>query len=328
MVAKPEITLDQLHELAAGLPDLAFSPSRDSLPALGELTTSYLDYYGIDFRDDYFYRLGRLIHAPYTLACHYWLPLEHGEPRVPEKGVVMVIHGYFDHVGLYGHLIRYLLGCGYGVMAFDLPGHGLSSGERASIESFDHYVEVFQALLALVKSQFNCPVSAVGQSTGGAILLKHLAETCEETGSAHPALDRVTLLAPLVEPAFWWFNKLVYALSRHRIKGIPRKFRDNSADSAFCRFLREDPLQPDFLPIDWLGAMKGWVEECRDMPPCPCPVTILQGKRDTTLSWRSNIKLLQKKFPNADIHLLDGVQHHMVNESPELREKILGLTGF
>ena len=328
MVAKPEITLDQLHELAAGLPDLAFSPSRDSLPVLDALTATYLDYYGIDFRDDYFYRLGRVIHAPYTVASHYWLPLNQGEPGVPEKGVVMVIHGYFDHVGLYGHLIRFLLERGYGVVAFDLPGHGLSSGERASIESFDHYVEVFQVLLVRVKSQFSCPVSAIGQSTGGAILLKHLAENSTDSRSELPALDRVTLLAPLVEPAFWWFNKLVYGFSRHRIKGIPRKFRDNSADSAFCRFLREDPLQPDFLPIDWLGAMKGWVEECRNMAPCSYPVTILQGKRDSTLSWRFNIKLLQEKFPNADIHLLDDAQHHMVNESTELREKVFARLGF
>lgn len=324
MPTQPQLSLDQLHDLRACLPDISFMPEADQPVALPELEANYLNYYHIDFREDHFHRFGRVIVPPYTIAVHYWLPDK--MPAIPAKGMVMIVHGYFDHMGLFEHLTRYLLKQGYGVVGFDLPGHGLSSGERAGIETFDHYVSVFEALLARVRAGFNCPVSAIGQSTGGAILLKHLADNHAKSNPLD--LARVTVLAPLVEPAMWWFNKWVYALTHKRLKGIKRKFRNNSQDKVFLDFVKNDPMQARLMPISWLGAMKTWVTECRKMKPCPFPVTVLQGKEDSTLAWRFNIRLLRKKFPQSNITLLDDVQHHMVNEAPELREKIFGLMGF
>ena len=46
------------------------------------------------------------------------------------RGTVLICHGYFDYVGLYRHLIAHVLELGYAVLAYDLPGHGLSSGPR------------------------------------------------------------------------------------------------------------------------------------------------------------------------------------------------------
>ena len=324
MAENSSITLEQIHDLRACLPDISFMPEADKSVSLPELESAYLNYYGIDFRTDHFHRFGRVVLPPYTIAVHYWLPTT--RPSRPAKGVVMIVHGYFDHMGLFEHLTDFLLKRGYGVVGFDLPGHGLSSGERASIESFDHYVDVFDELLKMVHQGFTCPVSAIGQSTGGAILLKHLALSHEREIS--PGLDKVTLLAPLIEPAMWWFNKWVYALVRKRVKGIKRKFRKNSEDPAFLDFLKKDPLQARQLPMPWLGAMKRWVNEARKMHPCPYPVNILQGKKDATLAWRANTKLLKKKYPNSQITLLDDVKHHMVNEAPPLREKIFSMMGF
>ncbi len=138
----------------------------------------------------------------------------------------------------------------------------------------------------------------------------------------------MVLLAPLVEPALWSLNKFIYLLSHKRLRGIKRKFRSNSSDDGFCDFVKSDPLQPKLLPMAWLGAMKRWVKECQTMEPCDYPLTILQGKKDTTLAWKSNIRLLEKKFPNSSITLLDDVQHHMANEIQPLREKIFELMGF
>ena len=60
--------------------------------------------------------------------------------RLPEsaspKGTVFILHGYFDHVGLYTQLIDRCLGAGFDVLAYDQPGHGLSSGTLTAIGSF------------------------------------------------------------------------------------------------------------------------------------------------------------------------------------------------
>src|SRR5690606_5817419 len=167
------LTTAEIDNLRASLPDMDFDPARDSDPAQALIAEKYLRLYGMDYADKYLHRWGRVMLPRYTIACHYWFPDKTLVP--PDKGVVVVLHGYFDHVGLFGHLIRHLLERGYGVVAFDLPGHGLSSGERASIATFAHYVEVFEAVLREISKAFPVPVAAVGQSTGGAILLNYLA---------------------------------------------------------------------------------------------------------------------------------------------------------
>lgn len=314
------LTPAEIATLRANLPELAFIPVADTRLAGIPAAESYLRFYNIHFDNRHFHRWGQVTLPGYTIACHYWLPGE--SAALPEKGMVMVLHGYFDHVGLYGHLIRHLLERGYGVVSFDLPGHGLSSGETASIASFDHYVDVFEAVLMKVKAAFPGPVSAIGQSTGGAILLKHLAQ-------GNTDLDNVALLAPLVEPAMWWFNRFVYAITHRFRSGVDRIFMMNSSDLEFVDFLEKaDPLQARYIPIAWLGAMKRWVKECRAMKPCHFPVTILQGTADTTLSWRTNMRLLRKKFPAAKFVMIDGARHHLVNESPTLRKQIFDELGF
>ena len=319
------LTPTDIDTLRASLPDLSFDPLKDCDPSAQPLAEKYLRLYGMDYSATdsagrYLHRWGRVAVSSYTIACHYWLPQQ--APALPEKGMVMVVHGYFDHVGLYGHLVRYLLEQGYGVVAFDLPGHGLSSGERASIASFDDYVGVFEAILARVKRALPVPLSAVGQSTGGAILLKHLS-------LGNRDLARAALLAPLVEPAQWWFNRIIYALGHRFLRGVKRVFKINSGDADFVHFIEhDDPLQPDYIPIAWLGAMRGWVKECRAMKPCDFPITIVQGTADRTLSWRTNLRILRRKFPAATVALIPNARHHLVNESPPLRQRVFDLLGF
>lgn len=316
------LTPETLRQLRKCLPELHFDPARDQRACDCPGFDDYLNFYNIDFARELpgtFHAMGRVLVGPYKIACHYWLPA--GDE--PAKGTVMVLHGYFDHVGLFGHLIRYLLGRRYAVVAYDLPGHGLSNGERASIESFDHYVEVLDAVAAKARSNLPAPLSAIGQSTGGAILLKRI---LEEGGQQ---FDKVTLLAPLVEPTLWWLNRLVYSVARHIKTVIPRKFLSNSSDAEFLDFLAaRDPLQSRFVPVLWIGAMKQWVHECRSAPASDYPVTVLQGNRDTTLSWRINMRILRRRFPRGNFHIIPDARHHMANERPELRQLIFDQMGF
>ena len=59
---------------------------------------------------------------------------------------LLILHGYYDHVGLYRHVVEWGLRMGFAVLACDLPGHGLSSGARASINEFVEYQAVLQRL--------------------------------------------------------------------------------------------------------------------------------------------------------------------------------------
>lgn len=309
------ITAQALARIAHELPPLTFDPEQDA--PVTEAARHYLNHYNLPQQNstspDCVHRWGTLHTGQYTIACHYW------RPTANTAGTVFVVHGYFDHVGLYGHLVHYLIERGYAVVAFDLPGHGLSSGERVSIASFDHYADVFAAVLKQCATHFPRPWSAVGQSTGGAVILKHLLENRGDPQQ----FARIALLAPLIHPYRWVWNKLIYLAAHRFITRIGRKFVVNSGNRAFLQFLSgQDPLQDRFIPLEWIGAMKRWTETFRRLPQNSFPVCIVQGDKDTTLDWRYNLKALRHKLPNAKIHMVTGARHQLANETPELRTEI------
>jgi alpha-beta hydrolase superfamily lysophospholipase len=92
-----------------------------------------------------------------------WLP--DGDVR----GVVVLLHGYGEHLGLYDSLGRRLARDGIAVHAMDAVGHGRSDGERALIASWDHYVDDARQLVNLAVDRHpGRPVVLVGHSAGGA----------------------------------------------------------------------------------------------------------------------------------------------------------------
>lgn len=318
-----------LEEVKSGLTQLQFNPELDHQTETGQLETpqqqaeqAYLDFYQLSLTSDLKsvkHYLGCFQAEGFQLVCHYWVPPSSVDK--PVKGTYFVLHGYFDHVALYEHLIHYLLRQNYAVVAFDLPGHGLSSGARASINSFDQYENSFEVLLNKCQQHLPKPWHAAGQSTGGAILLKYLmSATFYHTDNV---LDDVVLLAPLVIPKGWHKSKTIYKLCHRFLKKIPRTFIPNSADKVFNSFIeKSDPLQHRDIPLKWIGAMKRWAEEFSAFPQCHAPIKIIQGNQDITVEWTYNLKVIQEKFPNSTVHIIDAAQHHMVNEIPAIREDI------
>lgn len=278
----------------------------------------YAAYYGIDFDhqlDDLSHSFGYFDAAGFRLACHLW------QPAKRKRGTVLISHGYFDHVGLYRHLIGFFLRRGFGVLAYDLPGHGLSSGEVASIGDFAQYQSVLKACLAHLQD-LPQPWHWLCQSTGGAIAMDYLLHTPAQ----EQPFDKIWLLAPLVWPFGWDGGKWLHALLSPFISTIKRRFAINSHDQAFLDFLKhQDPLQSRRLSLTWISAWKAWLPHLLHAAPCQHPVTVLQGDEDGTVDWQKNLPVIREKFPAAHIHLLATARHQLANESDELRQQITDL---
>ncbi len=309
-------TFELLEIIRKELQNLSFDVDFDrTVKTTSEL--SYIDHYGLPLfseRSAISHYLGLYASGDFKLAAQYWLP---DNP----KGTYFIIHGYLDHVGLYGHLIRHLIKLGYAVVAFDLPGHGLSSGNRATIKNFDPYVDAFSDLLCSCEARFPKPWKAAGQSTGGAILIKYL--LCPKAHHYENNFVEMIALAPLIHPVNWKKNLYVYHLLCLFLKKIKRKYNANTANEKFNEFVENhDPLQSNFIPIEWIGAMRFWIEEFLDCPSSDYPLRVIQGDHDKTVDWQYNLKVLRKKFCNIEIQLIHSAQHHMVNETPSLRSSI------
>lgn len=236
------------------------------------------------------------------------------------RGTVFVFHGYFDHAGIYHHLIEHLLKSGFSVALYDMPGHGLSSGRRTSISSFTQYQEVMTSIITTADSFLPKPFHAVGQSTGGAVLIDRMSSNSQ--GNNEPDFDKVVLLAPLVRPAGWGSVKLIHSLVKPFFEVWRRSFSVNSSDGTFVEFLKKvDPLQSRHLSVDWIGALKEWVIDIESRPTINKPVLIVQGTGDKTVEWSHNISVIKKLFSQASVCLIEDGHHHVVNESKHIRDQ-------
>lgn len=253
--------------------------------------------------------LGRFEVAGYEIVSQVWLPQQ-------PKATLFLLHGFYDHMGLYRHIVDWAVAQGFAVISCDLPGHGLSSGSRASINDFAEYQLVLQQLFVEAQAlQLPQPWHLCGQSTGGAIVIEHLLYH----GSDSPAQGQAILLAPLVRPRAWGWSKLSYYLLKPFVKDIARRFSENSNAPAFLPFLLADPLQPQRLPTAWVGALASWISRIENAPRSTRSPLIIQGEADMTVDWSHNLAVLGEKFAQPQILMLHEARHHLANELPELR---------
>ena len=275
---------------------------------------AYREFYALRCGQARQTRIGTLRVADYELVVQAWWP---AQPRAS----LVLLHGYYDHVGLYGHLIEWALGMGFVVLTVDLPGHGLSTGEVASIRDFAEYQAVLTGLLGIAQQlQLPQPWHLCGQSTGAAILIDYLLR-----GAPLPQIGESILLAPLVRPRAWWRSRLSYRLLKPFVSSIPRHFYANSNNAAFVDFVRaDDPLQARTLPVAWVGALARWIPLIEAAPASRRSLLIVQGDDDLTVDWQHNLALLSSKFNQPQLCLLKTGRHQLVNETPALRGRYLG----
>jgi alpha-beta hydrolase superfamily lysophospholipase len=86
-------------------------------------------------------------------------------PHGPSRGTVIFLHGLSDHLGTNLHGIIACLKENYTFAAFDLPGHGLSSGMRGGIGDFSEYARSLHLFLQSCDSLINFPLVFIGHST-------------------------------------------------------------------------------------------------------------------------------------------------------------------
>ncbi|MDH3414192.1 MAG: alpha/beta hydrolase, partial [Gammaproteobacteria bacterium] len=183
-----------MSRLRDSLPPLDFeNPARASPDA-----AAYLDYYGLNV-PGVKHAFGTFRSGSHVLAAHAFRPAE-------ARATVIVVHGYFDHSGTLSFAIRHLLEQGFAVAAFDLPGHGLSSGPRADIEDFQEYATAFGDLLSLCRAHMPPPCHVVAHSTGAAAVITRLLMRGDD------GLGKVVLVAPLIRSAHWDVSTLAARL--------------------------------------------------------------------------------------------------------------------
>jgi alpha-beta hydrolase superfamily lysophospholipase len=315
--SKLPIFFQQLEELLDEIPAVGATPSNPL-----STVKHYLDFYQLDLIN-----VGLAIshHIQQSQIESFRIVEQVWEPLNYNGKTLIICHGYFDHTGLYGKVIRWALQNHFRCHCFDLPGHGLSSGEPAAIDSFDQYSKV---LSHIVKRENYSRLSFLGQSTGCAVILNALLDK-QFSLSTQNTIDKVFLLAPLVRSKGWQKLRYIYFALRPVLSSIKRGFAESSHNWAFNDFLKhEDPLQSRRIALCWLGAMEEWTEKIKQpslqtsSPSQSFSTLIIQGDDDQTVDWEYNLEQIKRCLPDSKIEPVPGGKHQLVNESEEYWNKV------
>lgn len=301
----------------------AFSVAGGASP---DALRSYVDFYHLDFaaaHPELRHHIGWVPSGEFQIATQLF--------ALPDaRATAFICHGYYDHVGLFGHLIEFLLDQQINVLTFDFPGHGLSSGPRATISSFDHYVQVLVDLQHFLERELKDEAGALlpqpwyvfGQSMGGAIAMEYLLQY------GHERFAEVVLFAPLIRPAAWGINRWVYEVAKRTITQRKRTITENAENPEFIALMRIDPLAADILPVQWVTAMVEWMKAFEARGKLPFPLHIAQGDADGTIDWRHNLKFFAS-HTDVDLLRIPGARHHLMNESETIRQELFRwISGF
>jgi alpha-beta hydrolase superfamily lysophospholipase len=85
--------------------------------------------------------------------------------------MVVLVHGYGEHIGRYEHVALALTARGSAVVGPDHVGHGRSPGEPALVEDFEPVVDDLRAVVQATRGDL--PVVMVGHSMGGLIATRY-----------------------------------------------------------------------------------------------------------------------------------------------------------
>lgn len=277
--------------------------------SMTELMTQYCSFYNLP-TEDVIYSYGFESVGNEKLFIQSFRPLQ-------MKAHILLLHGYFDHTGVLSKVIRYLVQRGFHVLTFDLPGHGLSTGERAAISDFAVYSETIRVVVNRHLSSESFPVNIIAHSTGAAAAIDYLLKNNESS-----FIQKAVFICPLIRSYRWTVTTIGIRPLKLFTRQMRRAFRKNSSDSQFLHFVKQDPLQYDKIPLHWVEALVKWNKSIMAYGTSTIPTLILQGKKDTTVDWKFNVKFIFNKFLNTNVELIDNGRHHLLNEEERIRERV------
>lgn len=240
---------------------------------------------------------------------------QHWEPTSPPIGTVLIVHGYAEHSGRYGHVATALQEAGYAVVAYDQRGFGRSPGERALVWNLDLLCEDLAAMVAHLPSKADGPLFVLAHSMGGLVALRT---------ALHPGLpvDGAVLSAPALSVEASVPRVLLAvadAVSRY-LPALPTVGAIENGISRDVHVLTDaaaDPLnhQGRVPARTGIEILRGG-EQVRARADAIClPYLLVQGASDTIVDPAGSIAFhAQSGSTDKTMHQYEDLRHEVLNE--------------
>jgi acylglycerol lipase len=244
------------------------------------------------------------------LQFQTWKP--EGSPRA----VLVIVHGFGEHIGRYHNVVEGLVPRGYAVWGFNQRGYGRSAGQRGHIGSWREYREDLANFVRYVSAHEKTPnLFIFGHSLGSLIVQDYVLHypaglngcilsgiVFEPAGAAKPTLVAAAKMLSTIWPAFPLDLRLeTAALSRN--KDVVQAYESDPLvhHKATPRFGTES-----LKTIDWVKA---------HAPEWKVPVYIIHGDSDRiNLPHGSHMFYDLVGIPDKEMRLYPGGYHESHND--------------
>ena len=246
-------------------------------------------------------------------------------PKVRARGAVIIVHGLKDHSDRYAAVALKLVEQGYAVHAFDLRGHGRSSGPRVYVDDIGDYVADLAIFVERVRAREpNRPLFLLGHSMGGEIATLY-------TIAKKPALRGLVLSGAALKPGKSVSGSLIATTKTLAVvwPELPMLSLDPaqlSRDPAVVEESKKDPLvfQGSAPARTAAQLLKGFDRIQDSMAEVRVPLLILHGGADEVTD-PAGSRQLNERAGSSDKTLIiyDGFYHDLLHEPAPDRDKVL-----
>ena len=241
----------------------------------------------------------------------------HAEVYLPDapRSVAIMVHGYAEHCGRYREVAHVLHATGCAVLAFDLRGHGRSTGKRGHVGSFREYRDDLEAArTAAVALAPDRPLLVVGHSNGSLIALAALTDAvplaCKAAVLSSPFLAlRLAVPAPKI-----WLAKAASTIYPAFSQKNDLRPEDLTSDPAKQAERVADTLCHDVASARWFTeARAAQARVLAHADRVKVPTLWLIGG-DDPIADPAVSERFARTVAGADVRRLDGYKHEVWNE--------------
>ncbi|MDE9449147.1 alpha/beta hydrolase [Aliiroseovarius sp. Z3] len=261
----------------------------------------------------------------------------------PTRGTVLLFPGRTEYIEKYGLTAAELAERGFDTLTIDWRGQGLADrpdDERAlgHVGHFDEYQLDLAQMMALAEElDLPRPFTMLAHSMGGCIGLRALHNGLDVTGACFSAPMWGIIMSKPVRPLAWGLSWALHrspwklALSPGTVRQtyvLAEAFEGNmlTTDRQMWDMMRHQANTHPELTLG--GPTAGWLfaalSEMRALARMPAPnvlaVTWL-GTNERIVE-PAPIQALMARWPNGRLEILQGLEHEVIMEAPDVRGKV------
>ncbi|MCC6148431.1 MAG: lysophospholipase [Anaerolineaceae bacterium] len=244
------------------------------------------------------------------------------------KGAVVLVHGLGEHSSRYQHVAEFFNQNLFSVIAFDLPGHGKSSGKRGHIPSYENAMDIIAHFIKEAHSRFaGLPVFLYGHSMGGGLVLYYgFTRQPDITGivASAPAIRPAVPLPPLKIIAGKALSRLLPSFPMPNGLELAGLSRDSEVVEAYIQDSLVHPTVSAALGMEIIRRGEWILEQKKCFPP---PLLLMQGTADRLVDPKAVHAFFNNIEGDIDYKEWVGFYHELHNE-PEKQQVLQYALGW